>query len=106
MGGTAPFLLAAAGLFLLAGCAAPSSPAPAGPVDDLACVPSFGADGRVRRDVATDAPLFVAPAESLAARCPRFNDDGTVCRDAETGDVLYEEVSGGEVVRVLLLPSR
>ena len=90
----------------LAGCA---SPAPcdrgtaADPVLSLdACVPAFCPDGRLRRDIATDAPLFVARAVAMASRAPRFNDDGTVGRDPETGAPLYEDVAGGEVVRVLV----
>jgi hypothetical protein len=95
----AAILLSAA---LLAGCAAPSSPSPAGEVSDLACTPAFRDDGSLRRDPSTDAPLFVAPAGALAARAPRFEADGTVCRDPETGAPLYEEVAGGEVIRVLV----
>lgn len=102
----AALVLAAAGLISLAGCAAPAASGPSDMVDDLRCVPSFCADGRLRRDLATDAPLFLAPAEALAARAPRFNDDGSVCRDSESATPLYEDVSGGEVVRVLVLPQR
>ncbi len=107
MKASAAVLFAAAAL---AGCASPS--APCGPSDVggqsclTGCVPVFYADGRVRRDGATDAPLFVAPAETAAALAPRFNDDGSVCRDAESGAPLHEEVSGGVVVRVLVLPVR
>jgi hypothetical protein len=106
---TAALLLAFAALGASGGCAAPPSPAgPAFPCESSLtdCVPAFYADGRVRRDLATDAPLFTAPAEALAALAPRFNDDGTVCRDPESGTPLYEEVCCGEVVRVLVLPSR
>jgi hypothetical protein len=67
-----------------------------------AFVPSFCPDGRLRRDVATDAPMFVVPGPDVAALAPRFNDDGTVCRDTETGSPLYEEVSDGQVVRVIV----
>ena len=100
-------LAAAVLLAALSGCASP--PAPCGGAGEsclTGCVPVFYADGRVRRDGATDAPLFVAPAEASAALAPRFNDDGTVCRDAESGAPLHEEVSGGVVIRVLVLPSR
>ncbi len=102
-------------LSLVAGCAAASG-TPAG--SDSAscsaascsdrscavdtCVPAFCPDGRLRRDVATDAPVFVAAGLEVAARAPRFNDDGTVGRDSETGSPLYEEVSDGHVVRVLV----
>ncbi len=103
---TGAFLLAAAVLGSLGGCAAPSCRGVPSfePESSLtACVPAFCADGRVRRDIATDAPLFVAAPGSLSARAPRFNDDGTVCRDPETGSPLHEEVAGGEVVRGLVL---
>ena len=103
---TAALVLAVAVSCSLAGCAAPAASGPSDAVGDLRCVPSFCADGRLRRDLATDAPLFTAPADALAARAPRFNDDGTVCRDSESAAPLYEDVSGGEVVRVLVLPQR
>jgi hypothetical protein len=95
---------------LIAGCAAPAfAPGASGTCADRAprcgsaeCVPAFRCDGRLRRDVDTDAPLFLAPSAVTASRAPRFHDDGAVCRDPETGAPLYEEVSGGEVVRVLV----
>lgn len=108
--------LALLALSLLAGCAAASrsatSPDPiplcgttscrGGAYAIEACIPVFGPDGRLRRDFATDAPVFVAPEAVVASRAPRFNDDGTVCRDAATGSLLYEDLSGGRVVRVLV----
>ena len=93
---------------LLAGCAAPSSPSPSPGAAgvELLCIPAFRADGSLRRDPVTDAPLFVAPVEALATRAPRFAEDGSVCRDAETGAPLYDEVAGGEVIRVLVASPR
>ena len=99
-------LLSLAGLASLAGCTSiepePRARVPGAIVRCDACVPSFSSDGRVRRDLETGAPLFVASAGSLEARAPRFNPDGTVARDPETGAPIYEEVSAGEVVRVLV----
>jgi len=98
-----------AAFLLLAGCASATpgeGPPCAAPSSITACVPAFCADGRHRRDILTDAPLFEASAESLAARAPRFNGDGTVGRDLATGAPLYDEVAGGEVVRVFVLVPR
>lgn len=89
----------------LAGASAPASCAPplGAACAAIPCVPAFTPDGRLRRDVITDAPLFVAAHSSLASRAPRFNDDGSVCRDPESGALLYEDVAGGRVVRVLVV---
>lgn len=105
----AAVLFFAAALATLGGCASPAATGP-GSFDAesnlTGCVPVFYADGRVARDAATDAPLFVAPAGAASALAPRFNDDGTVCRDAESGAPLHDEVSGGAVIRVLVLAPR
>ena len=99
-------LLALAGLASLGGCSSveprPRFCEPSAVVRCDACVPSFSSDGRVRRDLETGAPLFVVATGSLEARAPRFNTDGTVARDPETAAPIYEEVSAGEVVRVLV----
>lgn len=95
----------------LAACAAPSNPREEYPALDVAAVeaaspcgtPAFSADGRLRRDVLTEAPLFTAHAADVQARAPRFNDDGTVARDPETGAPVYEELRDGAVVRVLVV---
>ncbi len=65
-------------------------------------VPAFSCDGRVRRDLDTGAPLFVAAAESLASRAPRFTAEGAIARDLETGAPMYDVIASGEVVRVLV----
>jgi len=84
---------------ILSGCAAP---APCGRAQAPACVPDFSRDGRVRRDPATAAPVFLAPAAGLRERAPRFDAAGRVARDPETGSPVYEEVASGVVVRVLV----
>jgi hypothetical protein len=111
--------LAASALFpllALAGCAAPActvappaetpaaeTPAAAAAEPAVCPVPAFGVDGRVRRDLDTEAPLFVARSGDIALRAPRFRPDGSVARDPESGAPLYEEVAAGCVVRVLVL---
>jgi len=99
-------VLLVAALAPLAGCAAAmpaGTPPCCGEGSGSACaVPAFGCDGRVKRDLPTDAPLFVARSEALAGRAPRFEDDGTVARDPETGLPLYEERVGGVVARVFV----
>ena len=113
--------LAASALFpllALAGCAAPARTvappaemppaetpaAAAAAAEPAACpVPAFRVDGRVRRDLETEAPLFVARSGDIARRAPRFHPDGSVARDPESGAPLYEEVAAGCVVRVLVL---
>jgi hypothetical protein len=103
-------ILALAGLVAAAGCAFPA-PSCCSRGDDAAsdtevgcvpCVPAFSSDGRLRRDLETGAPVYVAAARSLAARAPRFEADGCVSRDPESGAPLYEEVASGEVVRVFV----
>ena len=93
---------------LISACAAP--PAPREEFcrvfgeEPVSCgVPAFCADGRLRRDVLTEAPLFTACAADVEARAPRFHDDGTVARDLETGAPVYEERLDGAVVRVLVV---
>jgi hypothetical protein len=102
------FLSSAALLSSLAGCASAGGPPSscgtslASCLAEVPCVPDFCPDGRLRRDLLTDAPLFVAAPASLASQAPRFNDDGSVCRDSATGAPLYEDVAEGKVVRVLV----
>jgi hypothetical protein len=103
---------------LLAGCASASGlsselppglpPGPCGAPGARTCgpdtlVPVFCPDGRLRRDVTTDAPVFGADRSIRVSRAPRFNADGSVCRDPETGAPLYDEVAEGRVVRVLVV---
>lgn len=89
----------------LSGCALPAArdrtPAPASAAA-APCVPDFASDGRVRRDPATAAPVFLAGTERLRERAPRFDAEGRVDRDPETGAPVYEEVAAGVVVRVLV----
>ena len=103
-----PALLAASALLAVAGCASPAAD------DALPCcgrecpaaaalAPAFREDGRVRRDLDTGAPLFTADPSALPARAPRFHPDGSVARDVASGAPLFEEMSGGTVVRVLVL---
>ena len=75
-----------------------------GPVlaSNSAWAPDFDASGRVRRDPATAAPLFLARSASLPAAAPRFDGAGRVSRCERTGAPLVEEVLEGEVVRVLV----
>jgi len=98
-------LLSLAAFPLFAGCMSAAPSCAPGAVETASAedaVPCFCRDGRVRRDLETDAPLFAARGEALAALAPRFNGDGSVARDPETGAPLYEEVSGGLVARVLV----
>ena len=99
-------LVSLAGIPFLAGCysvqaQAPSAVVPAVVAAD-ALAPVFGPDGRLRRDLETGAPVFVTSAGDFASRAPRFNGDGTVARDPESGLPIYEDVSAGEVVRVVV----
>lgn len=93
---SAPLLLALGAL--AAGCASPGRGAPCA----AECVPAFDGFGAVRRDLATGAPIWIAPAADVAARAPRFLPDGSVARDPDTGAPLYDEARGGVVTRVLV----